>query len=115
VPDLRLLAVALATATVLAPAAAMAQYWGPYGYTPYPPSPYPYPYTYPPGPPSPMPPPASMPGPPPVTTAQQPQFWYRCDDPQGYYPHVTSCPGGWHEEQVPAATTVTPATPPRSR
>jgi len=22
-------------------------------------------------------------------------YWYYCDDPQGYYPYVTECPGGW--------------------
>ncbi len=38
--------------------------------------------------------------------AQQPQvyvdpqqtqqnYWYFCQDPQGYYPYVKNCPGGW--------------------
>jgi len=36
-------------------------------------------------------------GPPPAA------YWYRCDDPQGFYPYVASCPGGW---------TPVPATPP---
>ncbi|HSF29087.1 MAG TPA: hypothetical protein VLK82_01250 [Candidatus Tectomicrobia bacterium] len=31
-------------------------------------------------------------------------YWYYCDDPQGYYPYVPQCPGGWRQ--------VTP-TPPR--
>ena len=32
---------------------------------------------------------------------QQPQgYWYRCNQPDGYYPYVTQCPGGWL--QVPA-------------
>jgi len=34
---------------------------------------------------------------------QQPppaQFWYHCDNPQGYYPYVQTCSSGWH--QVPA-------------
>ncbi len=22
-------------------------------------------------------------------------WWYRCDDPSGYYPYVKNCPGGW--------------------
>ena len=26
---------------------------------------------------------------------QQPYYWYYCRDPQGYYPYVKSCPGGW--------------------
>jgi hypothetical protein len=40
----------------------------------------------------------------PATTAPAPQiaapqaaqqYWYHCDNPQGYYPYVTACPGGW--------------------
>ncbi|KAF7962389.1 hypothetical protein AWV80_22365 [Cupriavidus sp. UYMU48A] len=27
-------------------------------------------------------------------------WWYRCDQPSGYYPYVKNCPGGWHT--VPA-------------
>jgi hypothetical protein len=26
---------------------------------------------------------------------QQPFYWYYCQNPQGYYPYVKSCPGGW--------------------
>jgi hypothetical protein len=26
---------------------------------------------------------------------QQPYYWYYCTGPQGYYPYVKSCPGGW--------------------
>jgi hypothetical protein len=26
---------------------------------------------------------------------QQSDYWYYCQDPQGYYPYVKSCPGGW--------------------
>jgi hypothetical protein len=37
-------------------------------------------------------------GPPPV------QFWYFCDNPQGYYPYVAACNGPWRE---------VPATPPK--
>ena len=33
-------------------------------------------------------------GPPP------PAYWYRCDDPSGYYPYVNECAGGW--KAVPA-------------
>ncbi|WER49164.1 hypothetical protein CupriaWKF_18520 [Cupriavidus sp. WKF15] len=27
-------------------------------------------------------------------------WWYRCDQPSGYYPYVKTCPGGW--QTVPA-------------
>ena len=26
---------------------------------------------------------------------QQPYYWYFCQNPQGYYPYIKSCPGGW--------------------
>jgi len=26
---------------------------------------------------------------------QEPDYWYYCQDPQGYYPYVKSCPDGW--------------------
>ena len=26
---------------------------------------------------------------------QQSDYWYYCQNPQGYYPYVKSCPGGW--------------------
>lgn len=26
---------------------------------------------------------------------EQPYYWYYCADPEGYYPYVRSCPGGW--------------------
>jgi len=26
---------------------------------------------------------------------QQPYYWYYCENPQGYYPYIKSCPGGW--------------------
>ena len=39
---------------------------------------------------------------PPVPTGLPPaQFWYYCDNPQGYYPYVAACNGPWR--QVPAA------------
>ena len=34
---------------------------------------------------------------------EQPYYWYYCRDPEGYYPYVTSCPGG--------STTVVPTPP----
>jgi len=69
-----------------------APFWGyPYGY-PYSYA-YPYPYGY----------PAYSP---PVVVESSPQtyiqqdtqaqqYWYYCQNPQGYYPYVSECPGGW--------------------
>lgn len=37
---------------------------------------------------------------PPGAPPQQ-QFWYRCGNPQGYFPYVQNCMTGW--EQVPVA------------
>ncbi len=76
-------------------------YWG-YPYAPY------YPYYYPPYPayyaPSPGAPPQGVPlqGAAPQEPAQTmgappPQFWYYCDNPQGYYPYVTNCSSAWRE------------------
>jgi len=53
----------------------------------------PVPYEYHPAP----PPTASAPPAPPQ------QSWYYCSNPKGYYPYVSSCPGGWR---------AVPATPP---
>jgi hypothetical protein len=75
--------------------------WGygyPYGY------PYGYanPYYYPPA-------VVTVPSAPPVYIEQAPQqatapaatgSWYYCANPQGYYPYVKECPGGW--QAVPA-------------
>jgi hypothetical protein len=52
------------------------------------------------------PPPYVYPQPPVVVAPQQPQtyvqrnpeennYWYYCQNPQGYYPYIKSCPGGW--------------------
>lgn len=28
--------------------------------------------------------------------ASEPQrYWYHCDKPEGYYPYIQACPGGW--------------------
>ncbi|MGH8127888.1 MAG: hypothetical protein ACRETC_05905 [Gammaproteobacteria bacterium] len=44
------------------------------------------------------------PPPAPVAPTQAPiQYWYHCAAPDGYYPYVPECPGGW---------TKVPATPP---
>ncbi|WP_322629104.1 hypothetical protein [Halothiobacillus sp.] len=32
---------------------------------------------------------------PPVASAPQNNYWYYCRNPQGYYPYVKQCPGGW--------------------
>lgn len=42
---------------------------------------------------------------PPPAPSQPPtvQYWYHCSAPDGYYPYVSQCPGGW---------TKVPATPP---
>jgi hypothetical protein len=54
---------------------------------------YPYP-TY-------IPPAIIVQQPPPVPQGLPPaQFWYFCDNPQGYYPYVAACNGPWRE--VPA-------------
>jgi hypothetical protein len=43
----------------------------------------------------------------PEPQAQQANYWYYCQNPQGYYPQVQQCPGGW-------MTVVPPTTaPPR--
>ncbi|AOY91673.1 hypothetical protein BKK79_07575 [Cupriavidus sp. USMAA2-4] len=31
---------------------------------------------------------------------QGPSYWYHCSKPEGYYPYIKACPGGW--QQVPA-------------
>ena len=53
------------------------------------------------------PPPYYYPPPTVVVVPQQPQtyvqrnqrqesdYWYYCQNPQGYYPYIKSCPGGW--------------------
>ena len=64
-------------------------YWGPYYWEPYP--------YYPPvvvTPPQvyvePAPQTPNLPPP-----APAPSYWYYCENPQGYYPHVQQCPDGW--------------------
>jgi hypothetical protein len=66
-------------------------YWGPYwggywrsyayGY------PYAYPYAYPPV--------VTVPSTRVYVQPSAPASWYYCDNPQGYYPYVPQCPGGW--------------------
>jgi hypothetical protein len=38
---------------------------------------------------------------------QQPYYWYYCENPQGYYPYLKSCPGGW----IPVVPQVPPSNP----
>jgi hypothetical protein len=62
-------------------------YWGPYwGSYPYA-YPYRYPYAYPPV--------VVQPSPQVIVQPPPSQYWYYCDSPQGYYPYVGQCPGGW--------------------
>ncbi|HXQ53235.1 MAG TPA: hypothetical protein VN802_19245 [Stellaceae bacterium] len=87
------------TLSALAPAPAEARvgvyfgvgpWWGwpgPYYYVPPPPVVY-------------MPPAYYAPPPPPAPLAAQPQSWYYCDNPKGYYPYIATCAAGWR--QVPA-------------
>jgi hypothetical protein len=30
--------------------------------------------------------------------AEEGNYWYHCSDPEGYYPTVQRCPGGWTKE-----------------
>ena len=47
-----------------------------------------------------------------ATGAPPPQYWYYCDDPQGYYPYVQNCGSSWRQVAAtpPAgsSTTITP-------
>lgn len=83
----------------------------PYPYYPYPYDPYPYDPYYPPL--------MTAPASPPVyiergapDQAEQPEdagppfYWYHCDKPEGFYPYVRECPGGWQPVEP---------TPPSSR
>jgi hypothetical protein len=66
-------------------------YWGPYWW------PYGYAYAYPYGYPSAYPPQVYV-SPAPQVSIQppaSPSVWYYCENPQGYYPYVHQCPGGW--------------------
>ncbi len=31
----------------------------------------------------------------PAPRAEEPNYWYYCQDPEGYYPYVKKCPKGW--------------------
>ena len=50
-------------------------------------------------------PPQATQAPPVYSEPQQQQpYWYYCSNPQGYYPYVKSCPGGW----IPVAPNASP-------
>ncbi len=72
----------------------IAPFWAPYW------APYAYPYAYPPVVVAPPPQVYVQPSPPVAAQPPPPASWYYCDNPQGYYPYVQQCPGGWR--QVPA-------------
>lgn len=40
-------------------------------------------------------------------------WWYYCNQPQGYFPYVKECPGGWQREQprAPSSSAPVPGTP----
>ncbi len=50
-------------------------------------------------------PPAVVQSSPPVYIQQQPTpsaYWYYCQKPEGYYPYIKDCPGGWLTVVPPA-------------
>jgi hypothetical protein len=69
---------------------------------------YPYPYYYPPA--YYAPPPPAPQAPVEATGAPPPQFWYYCDNPQGYYPYVANCSSAWRQvtPTPQSGNTVTP-------
>jgi hypothetical protein len=80
-------------------------YIGPGWYYPYPHYVYPpvY-YAYPPVVVAPSGPPvyieqgqAQAPDAPPAPAQPSPNYWYYCSNPEGYYPYVKQCPGGWQQ------------------
>jgi hypothetical protein len=75
---------------------------GEWFFYPQPVYPYPDPYDY-----VPLPAVVVQPPPPEPLAPQPQQYWYYCDAAQGYYPYVTSCPGGWRA--VPATPPSAPA------
>lgn len=79
-------------------------FWWPY-------DPFYYPFAYPYLPPEAIgqyaPPPGYLPE---AAGAPAQQYWYRCGNPEGYYPYVRACNGGW--EQVPVAPPGAAGAPP---
>jgi len=33
-----------------------------------------------------------------ASASQSGNYWYHCDRPEGYYPYIKDCPGGWKAE-----------------
>jgi hypothetical protein len=67
-----------------------------YGYPYYyPPFYYPPAYAYPPTVIAPSAPPVYIQQEQPQPVQPQSNYWYYCQDPEGYYPYVKNCPGGW--------------------
>ena len=47
-------------------------------------------------------PPVYIQQPPPVVQQYPPGYWYYCRNPEGYYPYIKECPGGWQQvEPIP--------------
>lgn len=72
-------------------------FWGPYGYRGYgyaDPFFRPY-YTYPPAVAVPSQPPVYIQKQEPKRVQPKTDYWHYCQDPQGYYPYIRECPGGW--------------------
>jgi len=83
-----------------------AYYWG---------YPYPYPYYYQPYPAYYAPPAGPAPQAPVQATGTPPQqYWYYCDNPQGYYPYVANCSSAWRQvaPTPQASNTITPRAKP---
>ena len=36
-----------------------------------------------------------------AATTQERNYWYHCDKPEGYYPDINECPGGWQKVNPP--------------
>jgi hypothetical protein len=70
----------------------------PYYYYPYPPYPY-----YPPVVTAPAQPPVyieqgnDQPAPQPAPAPQAGNYWYHCDNPDGFYPYIKECAAGWQK------------------
>ena len=48
--------------------------------------------------------------PPAESGQQQPSYWHFCQDPEGYYPYVKDCPGGWVTVVPPKPNAAPPPT-----
>jgi hypothetical protein len=71
-------------------------WWGPAYY------PYPYPYYYPNYPYYPETPMIIQQKPQTYVQPEEQYFWYYCKKPEGYYPYIKECPGGWMKVVPPA-------------